>query len=155
MLLVEDDRKTALAYESLLSVQRPDIAIDTVFSAERALLRLLETDYDVILSDFKLPRLDGLGLLVATYCLHSRAPFLLISAHGDRELEDRAIHVGAYAVLHKPIAPQALMDVIERALTKARRTIEHGRRADGILNKAIRNAKKDHNRETRPLRDNG
>ncbi len=123
-------------------MQRPDIAIDTVFSAERALLRLSETDYDVILSDFKLPRLDGLGLLVATYCLHSRAPFLLISAHGDRELEDRAIRVRAYAVLHKPIAPQALMDVIERALTKAGRAIEHGRRADGLFNKAICEAKK-------------
>ena len=52
MLLVEDDRKTALAYESLLAVQRPDIAIDTVVSAERALLRLSEMAYDVILSEF-------------------------------------------------------------------------------------------------------
>ncbi|WP_447985897.1 response regulator [Nitrospira sp. Nam74] len=154
MLLVEDDRRTALAYESLLALQRPDIAIDTVFSAQRALLCLSEMAYDVILSDFKLPGLDGLGLLVATYCLHSRAPFLLISAHGDRELEDRAIRVGAYAVLHKPIAPRALMSVIERALTKAAPTIERRRSANGIFNNSIREAKKDHNRETRQSRNN-
>ena len=137
MLLVEDDRRTAFAYESLLASKHPDIAVETVFCAEDALLHLSKRDYDLILSDFKLPGLDGLGLLVARYCLYSRVPFVLISAYGDRELEHRAARLGAYAVLHKPIAPDALIHVIERALTKGRCAIEQGRATDHVYDRPI------------------
>lgn len=121
---MEDDRRTAFAYESLLTAKRSDIAVETVFSAEEGLLHLSKGNYDVILSDFKLPGLDGLGLLVASYCLHSPVPFILISAYGDRDLEESAARLGAYAVLHKPIASDIFLHVIERALTKGRSTIK-------------------------------
>lgn len=137
MLLVEDDRRTAFAYESLLEARHPDIAVETVFCAEDALLQLSKRNYDLILSDFKLPGLDGLGLLVANYCLYSHVPFVLISAYGDRELEYSAARLGAYAVLHKPIAPDALIHVIERALTKGRDAIEQGRALDRVFETSI------------------
>ncbi|HET7058062.1 MAG TPA: response regulator [Nitrospiraceae bacterium] len=137
MLLVEDDRRTAFAYESLLAAEHPDIAVETVFCAEDALLHLSKRNYDLILSDFKLPGLDGLGLLVASYCLYSHVPFVLISAYGDREVEHRAARLGAYAVLHKPIAPDALIHVIERALTKGRCAIEQGRATDRVCDTSI------------------
>jgi DNA-binding NtrC family response regulator len=124
ILLVEDDRRTAFAYESLLMAKRSDIAVETVFSAEEGLLHLSNGNYDVILSDFKLPGLDGLGLLVASYCLHSPVPFILMSAYGDRDLEEGAAILGAYAVLHKPIAPDTFLNVIERALVNGRSTIK-------------------------------
>jgi DNA-binding NtrC family response regulator len=130
MLLVEDDRPTALAYEALLNIGHPDIAVETVWSAEVALLRLAKSDYDVIVSDFKLPGVDGLSLLVASYCLHSYIPFVLVSAYGDRALEESAARLGAYAVLHKPIAPDALLDVINRALIQGRGTVNHGKGID-------------------------
>lgn len=133
MLLVEDDRSTALAYEALLSMDRADLTVKTVWSAEAALLCLAKTNYDVIVSDFKLPGLDGLGLLIATYCLHSAIPFVLVSAYGDRVLEDTAARLGAYAVLHKPIAPEALLDVVNRALTQGREAVD---RRKGVLRSA-------------------
>lgn len=137
MLLVEDDRRTALAYESLLAAEHPDITVETVFSAEHALRHLSRGNYDLILSDFKLPGLDGLGLLVASYCLHSHVPFVLISAYGDRELEASAARLGAYAVLHKPIAPDAFLNVIERALAKGRSALEYERGLHRILERSI------------------
>ena len=130
MLLVEDDRATALAYEALLSLEHPEITVETVWSAEAALLRLSESDYDVIVSDFKLPGLDGLGLLVASYCLSSPIPFVLVSAYGDRALEESAMRLGAYAVLHKPVAPGMLLDVVERALRHRRLPPKHRQRID-------------------------
>ena len=138
MLLVEDDRPTALAYESLLSIGHPDLAVETVWSAEAALLRLAKSDYDVIVSDFKLPGLDGLGLLVGSYCLHSHIPFVLVSAYGDRALEESAARLGAYAVLHKPIAPEAFLDVVTRALTRDRRAINHREGIDGPADTSLR-----------------
>lgn len=137
MLLVEDDRRTAFAYESLLAAKQPDMVVETVFCAEDALLHLSKRDYDLILSDFKLPGLDGLGLLVASYCLYSPVPFVLISAYGDQELEDSAARLGAYAVLHKPIAPETLMNVIERALTKGGGAIEQGRAIDHVFDTSL------------------
>lgn len=130
MLLVEDDRPTALAYEALLSVGHPDVAVETVWSAEAALLRLAQSNYDVIVSDFKLPGLDGLGLLVANYCLYSHIPFVLVSAYGDRALEESAARLGAYAVLHKPIASDTLLDVVDRALAQGRGAVHRGKGTD-------------------------
>jgi DNA-binding NtrC family response regulator len=88
ILLVEDDRRAAFAYEALLAAEHPHIAVDTVYCAEHALLCLSQRNYDVIVSDFKLPGLDGLGLLIGSYCLHRDMPFVLISAYGDRALEE-------------------------------------------------------------------
>jgi DNA-binding NtrC family response regulator len=137
MLLVEDDRPTALAYEALLNIGRPDIAVETVWSAEAALVRLTQSDYDVIVSDFKLPGLDGLCLLVASYCLHSHIPFVLVSAYGDRALEESAARLGAYAVLHKPTDPEAFLDVVSRALTRGREVIDHRLGIDGPANTSL------------------
>src|SRR5688500_12392115 len=138
MLLVEDDRPTALAYEALFGVGHPDVAVETVWSAEAALVRLAHSDYDLIVSDFKLPGLDGLGLLVGSYCLHSHIPFVLVSAYGDRALEDSAARLGAYAVLHKPIAPEAFLDVVSRALTRGRGAVNCGQGMDSAADTSLR-----------------
>lgn len=137
LLLVEDDPRTAFAYESLLRANRPDMAVEVVFSAEEGLLHLSNGNYDVILSDFKLPGLDGLGLLVASYCLHSRVPFILMSAYGDRDLEESATRLGAYAVLHKPVAPDAFLNVIERALLRGRSKIKPEDRSTVLLDTSM------------------
>lgn len=146
ILLVEDDRRTALAYEALLAAKHPHVAVETAFSAERALLHLSQRNYDLIVSDFKLPGLDGLGLLIASYCLHSDKPFILISAYGDRALEQSAAKLGAYAVLHKPIAPEAFMDVVERALMRSATAVSQGTE----INRSIESSVAQHVKRAEP-----
>ena len=137
ILLVEDDRRAALAYEALLAVEHPHVAVDTVYCAEHALLCLSQRNYDLIVSDFKLPGLDGLGLLIGSYCLHRDMRFVLISAYGDRALEESAAKLGAYAVLHKPITPDVFLDVVKRALMKRRRPVTPGKGINRAMSRSL------------------
>ena len=82
------------------------MTVDTTSSAESALLLMSTGRYDVIVSDFRMPGLDGLALLHESKRLHPDTPVILLTGYGDKELEleDKAAQQGAYAFLHKPFA---------------------------------------------------
>ncbi|WP_447979001.1 response regulator [Candidatus Nitrospira bockiana] len=122
LLIVEDHHPTAMAYEAVLAQEWPGSVIDVVSSAETALVALTEHQYDAIVSDVKLPGLDGLGLLIAGRLLQRRVPFILVSAYGDRVLEETGVRLGAHAVLHKPVRAETLRDILHGALEQSGRS---------------------------------
>jgi DNA-binding NtrC family response regulator len=69
--------------------------------AETALERVAATDYDAIVSDIKLPGMDGLTLMQRVLELRPTTPTLLITGHADRDIRVRAMNAGAYAFYRK------------------------------------------------------
>ncbi|WP_447978361.1 response regulator [Candidatus Nitrospira bockiana] len=115
-LVVDDDPATLLAYRALFFVHCPTWAVTAVSTAEEAFGHLRESSFDVVITDLYLPGLDGWSLLLASRVMRWPHRVIMVSAYGSPVLEEKAAQLGAYAFLHKPVAPDTLLALVEQAL---------------------------------------
>ncbi|HEX7689247.1 MAG TPA: sigma-54 dependent transcriptional regulator [Burkholderiaceae bacterium] len=87
-------------------------------SAEAALHGLAPGFAGVVVTDVRLPQMDGMALLERVMQLDRSIPVILITAHGDVNLAVQAMRAGAYDFLEKPFAPERLVEVTTRAMDK-------------------------------------
>ncbi|WPP02302.1 sigma-54 dependent transcriptional regulator [Pseudomonas sp. HR96] len=93
-----------------------DIASEGVASAEQALLRVGNDFAGIVVSDIRLPGMDGLQLLTQLKASDPALPVVLITGHGDISMAVGAMRNGAYDFMEKPFAPERLVEVVRRAL---------------------------------------
>lgn len=91
----------------------------------KALSLYRENPVDLVLSDVRMPRLDGLQLLVTLKDINPRLPVVLISGHGEVEVVVQALKAGADNFLAKPLRMDILARVVEQSLSLAW-TAPHG-----------------------------
>ena len=90
------------------------------FSSGRQVLPLLRSDWlGVVITDVRMPEMDGLTLLEKIRGEYPDIPVVILTGHGDVPMAIEAMHAGAYDFLEKPAPPEYLLDVARRAL-KAR-----------------------------------
>jgi two-component system response regulator AauR len=114
VLIVEDDPHVLLGCQQALALE--DIHSQGVGSAEEALALVGDNFAGIVISDIRLPGIDGLELLK---CLKERdrtLPVVLITGHGDVSMAVGAMRDGAYDFMEKPFSPERLVDVARRAL---------------------------------------
>ena len=116
ILLVDDDAALLDALPKALRLRMNGIQIETSETAFDALERIRETDYDAIVSDIKMPGMDGLALLHEIRELRPRTPTLMITGHGERDLAVQALRGGAYDFVQKPIDRDYFVASLERAI---------------------------------------
>jgi two-component system response regulator HydG len=111
---VEDDRSMAEMLEVDLRLR----GFATVWcpTAEKALAQWQYNDFDVVLTDLKLPGLHGLDLCERIVANRSDIPVVVITAFGSMETAMAAIRAGAYDFVNKPVDMDALALVLERAV---------------------------------------
>ena len=96
ILIVDDDPALLEALPDNIRTRIPDLVIDTADSGTRALMLIAKHDYDAIVTDIKMPEMDGLSLLEKVRQVRPGTPTLLITGHGERDLAVRALRGGAY-----------------------------------------------------------
>jgi signal transduction histidine kinase len=116
VLIVDDDPALLRALPETLEIRMGAIEIDTADCADLALARIAETDYDAIVSDIKMPGIDGLVLLRRIRELRPATPTLLITGHGEHELAVQALRGGAYDLIQKPIDRDYFVAALTRAI---------------------------------------
>src|SRR6266702_4962248 len=127
ILLVDDDVALLQAFPQALFLQIDEVHIDTCDSALEALEQIQEHDYDAIVSDIKMPGMDGWALLEKIQELRPETPTLLITGHGEHDLAIQALRGGAYDFIQKPIDRDYLVAALQRAVQTCqlrRRVIE-------------------------------
>jgi PAS domain S-box-containing protein len=131
VLLVDDDPALLEALPETVRLRLAGIDLDTCDSAPDALQRIEAIDYDVIVSDIKMPGMDGLALLAEIKQRRPSTPTLLITGHGERELAVAALRGGAHDLVQKPIDRDYFVASLERAIQLRRldRRVEEQRRA--------------------------
>ena len=116
ILIVDDDLALLQALPQTVSLRLPGAKVDTSNSAQRALELIRAHDYDTIVSDIKMPGMDGLELLAKIHELRPETLTLLITGHGDHDLAIQALRGGAYDYILKPIDRDYFVAALDHAL---------------------------------------
>lgn len=117
LLFVDDEEDILLSIETLLETCLPGARVRTANSGHVALDLLRAEPVDLIVSDFKMPGMDGIAFLKAARELAPDAQRLLVSAFTDPALEARArSEAGALRLVPKPIDVESFLRLIEQLL---------------------------------------
>jgi two-component system response regulator (stage 0 sporulation protein F) len=114
-IMVVDDEATSLAYmESILS--RSGYRVIAESNAASALARIRNgCAVDLVITDYRMPDMDGLELLNELRIV-SRVPLIMVTGYGDIESYLKAINLGAFEYLNKPIGARELDRIVRTAL---------------------------------------
>ncbi|RAU84378.1 sigma-54-dependent transcriptional regulator [Pontibacter arcticus] len=116
ILLIDDDPAFCLMLRSFL--QRQNYLVETAHTANDGLRLLKSVQFDLILTDFRLPDKDGLELLSMIKVLSEDLPVILMTHYADVRTAVRAIKMGAFEYITKPINPDETLLVIQNALRR-------------------------------------
>jgi two-component system, sensor histidine kinase and response regulator len=116
LLMVDDDAAMLQALSGMVELRLKGVDIDTCESGATALERIRETDYDAIVSDVKMPGMDGFQLMEQVLKIRPTTPTLLVTGHGDHDMGVRALNAGAYAFIPKPIDRDFFLAWLKRAI---------------------------------------
>jgi len=118
IIIIDDDKEIIEALSEMLELE--EFNVERFSLPEKALLTLNKNSPVVVLSDVKMPRMDGLTLLAKLQQLDPDIPVLLMSGHGDIPMAIEAMKEGAYDFLEKPLPPEKLLSQLQRAADKRR-----------------------------------
>jgi two-component system, NtrC family, response regulator GlrR len=121
LLIVDDDEVLLLAIQDAIRFRLPHVAVRTSLSAEEAIRLLALHHYDVALSDIRMPLMDGYRLLAHIRSVRPTMPVLLMSGHLDERCDADGMQKGAFAILHKPLDREALIDQLQLAFQQTSR----------------------------------
>ena len=125
VIVVDDEASIRSAVEQWLSLSGFEVQL---FSRADECLASLPTHFPgVILSDVRMPGMDGLQLLAELQRRDADLPVIMLTGHGDVPMAVDAMRNGAYDFLEKPFSPEALMGSLHRALEKRRLVLENRR----------------------------
>ena len=123
VLLIDDDPHLRQALSQTLDLAGLKV---TSLADARGLAARIGHDWPgVVVSDIRMPGIDGLQLLEQLHEQDPELPVLLITGHGDVPLAVQAMRAGAYDFLEKPFASEDLLDSVRRALTVRRLVLEN------------------------------
>lgn len=115
ILFVDDD--PALRAANVQSLELANLSVESFDSARAALGRIESGFNGVIVSDIRMPEMDGLAFFDAVREIDPAIPFILITGHGDVQMAVDALQAGAHDFLTKPFAADHLIASVRRGLT--------------------------------------
>lgn len=123
VILVDDDDDLRHALVQGLELEGHRVA---AFTKAGDALALLGRNYDgVVVSDIRMPGIDGVALLAKTMDIDPTLPVILITGHGDVPLAVKAMKAGAYEFLEKPFSSMKLAEIVSKAIEKRRLVLEN------------------------------
>lgn len=123
VLLVDDDAEVRHAYGQTLELD--GLAVAPVAGATAALKALSPGFEGVVVSDVRMPGMDGFAFLDEVRRIDPDIPVLLITGHGDVPMALRALRAGAWDFIEKPADPVLLVETVRRALEQRRLVLEN------------------------------
>ena len=116
ILVVDDDPALLEALPETLRLRMNGVTVDTADSAAAALDRIASQNYDAIVTDIKMPGMDGLALLSEIRARRPDTPILIITGHGEHALAVQALRGGANDFIQKPIDRDHFVASLRRAI---------------------------------------
>ena len=116
ILIIDDERSIRSTLTEILQYEK--YTVEEAKDGEEGLKMILENDYDVVLCDIKMPKMDGMEVLEKVYSTGKDIPFIMISAHGSIETAIDATRKGAYDFITKPPDLNRLLVSVRNAMDR-------------------------------------
>ncbi|SIS36548.1 sigma-54-dependent transcriptional regulator [Insolitispirillum peregrinum] len=122
VLIVEDDENVRIGCQQALQLE--GILTEAVGSADLARKMIGPGFPGIVVTDIRLPGMDGMELLRHLHDLDSDLPVVLMTGHGDVAMAVQAMKLGAHDFIEKPFSPDYLVGVVRRALERRHLVLE-------------------------------
>lgn len=116
ILVVDDEKSIRLTVAQSLEPQGYEVK--TAVNGNDALSRLKEQPFDLLLTDLKMPGVDGMALIEQAVELYPNLKVIMISAHATVDNAVGAMKLGAVDFIQKPFTPQEIRDIVQRVLER-------------------------------------
>ena len=121
--IVDDEKDMRLSISQWLSLSGYDT--ESFASAAEA-LNVVGPDYPgIVITDIRMPGMDGLGLLKKLMSSDSALPVMMITGHGDVPMAVEAMRLGAFDFLEKPFDPDNMTAIVRKATAARRLTLDN------------------------------
>jgi two-component system nitrogen regulation response regulator NtrX len=127
ILIIEDEASIRRVLVKILTEENTHYE---VFEAEDGLIgteMIKNTDFDLVLCDIKMPKMDGVEVLQAVKKIKPEIPMVMISGHGDLDTAVNTMRMGAFDYISKPPDLNRLLNTIRNALDKKQLVVENKR----------------------------
>jgi putative two component, sigma54 specific, transcriptional regulator, fis family len=116
ILIVEDEAAIRRVLSKILSEEDKSYEIEEACNGEEAIEKIKKIDFDLILCDIKMPKKDGLEVLLETKELKPETRVVMISGHGDLDTVVQAMKLGAFDYISKPPDLNRLLNTVRNSL---------------------------------------
>ena len=116
ILIIDDEKSIRKTLNEILSFE--GYKIDEASDGEEGLKRFKEKNYDLVLCDIKMPKLDGIEFLEKAKEVNEEVPIIIISGHGNIETAVEAVKKGAYDYISKPPDLNRMLITLRNAMEK-------------------------------------
>ncbi len=127
ILIIEDEAAIRRVLGKIISNESESFEVEEAEDGLVGFQMLEKKDYDLVLCDIKMPKMDGVEVLEKTQKIKPDIPFIMISGHGELETAVQTMRLGAFDYISKPPDLNRLLNAIRNALDKKQLVVENKR----------------------------
>lgn len=125
ILIIEDEAAIRRVLTKILSEENETYQVEDAEDGIIGLEKIKNNDYDLVLCDIKMPKMDGVEVLEAVKKIKPEIPMVMISGHGDMETAIQTMRLGAFDYISKPPDLNRLLNTVRNALDKKQLVVEN------------------------------
>ncbi|MBS7233330.1 sigma-54-dependent Fis family transcriptional regulator [Flavobacterium psychroterrae] len=125
ILIIEDEASIRRVLVKILSEENDTYQVDEAEDGVAGLEKIKNNDYDLVLCDIKMPKMDGVEVLEEAKKIKPEIPMVMISGHGDMETAIHTMRLGAFDYISKPPDLNRLLNTVRNALDKKQLVVEN------------------------------
>lgn len=125
ILIIEDEAAIRRVLTKILSEENDSYKVEEAEDGLQGLEKVKNEEYDLILCDIKMPKMDGVEVLEAVKKIKPEIPMVMISGHGDLETAINTMRLGAFDYISKPPDLNRLLNTVRNALDRKQLVVEN------------------------------
>jgi len=125
ILIIEDEATIRRVLTKILSEENDSYIVEEAEDGLQGVEKIKNDDYDLVLCDIKMPKMDGVEVLEAVKKIKPEIPMVMISGHGDLETAVNTMRLGAFDYISKPPDLNRLLNTVRNALDRKQLVIEN------------------------------
>ena len=127
ILIIEDEAAIRRVLIKIISEENDTYKVEEAEDGLLGIEMIKNNDYDLVLCDIKMPKMDGVEVLEKTKKIKPETPIVMISGHGDLDTAVNTMRLGAFDYISKPPDLNRLLNTVRNALEKKTLVVENKR----------------------------